>query len=59
MHKSVNLQEHVNVILGGLPKEYDAAVALINSELLSAAPFSVDDIEYVLLAKEVWIEKKN
>ncbi|PNX95245.1 retrovirus-related Pol polyprotein from transposon TNT 1-94 [Trifolium pratense] len=53
--RSVNLQEHANVILGGLPKEYDAAVALINSELLSAAAFSVDDIEYILLA----IEKKN
>ncbi|GAU45096.1 hypothetical protein TSUD_85820 [Trifolium subterraneum] len=57
--RSVNLKEHVNAILGGLPKEYNAAVALINSESLSAAPFSVDDIEYVLLASEVWIEKKN
>ncbi|PNX79394.1 retrovirus-related Pol polyprotein from transposon TNT 1-94 [Trifolium pratense] len=57
--RSVNLQEHVNVILGGLPKEYDASVTLINNELLSADPFSVDDIEYMLLASEVCIEKKS
>ncbi|WJX46245.1 hypothetical protein P8452_33064 [Trifolium repens] len=57
--RSVNLQEHVDVILGGLPEEYDAAVTLINNEFLSAAPCSLDEIEYVLLVREVWIEEKN
>jgi hypothetical protein len=55
----VNFQEQVDVILGGLPEEYDTAVTLINNESLSSAPCSLDEIEYVLLVREVWIEEKN
>jgi hypothetical protein len=57
--RSVNFQEQVDVILGGLPEEYDTAVTLINNESLSSAPCSLDEIEYVLLVREVWIEEKN
>jgi hypothetical protein len=53
--RPVNLQEHVDVILEGLPEEYDAAVMLINNK----PPSSVDEIEYILLVCEVWIEEKK
>ncbi|GAU45095.1 hypothetical protein TSUD_85810 [Trifolium subterraneum] len=55
----VNLQEHVDVILGGLPEEYNVAVKLINNKSPSTAPYAVDKIEYILLAREVWIDEKK
>ncbi|PNX62244.1 retrovirus-related Pol polyprotein from transposon TNT 1-94 [Trifolium pratense] len=57
--RSVNFQEHINVILGGLPEEYYADVTLINNKSLSTAPCSIEEIEYILLVREVWIEEKK
>jgi hypothetical protein len=57
--RPVNLQKHVDVILEGLPEEYGAAVMLINDKSPSTATCSVDEIEYILLVCEVWIEEKK
>lgn len=53
---SLCAKDHIDAIFDGLPSEYDAFIMSINSRI---DPFSVDDIEYLLLTQKTRIEKNN
>jgi len=56
--RPVNLQEHIDAILEGLPKEYEPSVKCINARSV-ITPCTVQEIEYMLLVCEAWIEEKS
>ena len=49
-------KEHINVIFKGLSTDYDTFILSIE---LRIDPYTVDDIESLLLPQEARIEKKN
>ena len=50
----VSVQEHIDVILDGLPEEYDSFITSITSRL---EPYTVAELESLLLAHESRLEK--
>ncbi|XP_020218432.1 uncharacterized protein LOC109801728 [Cajanus cajan] len=50
----ISEEEHIEAILDGLPEEFDSFITCITSRL---DPYSVDDIEALLLAQEERFEK--
>ena len=54
--QTTDLKEHIDVILEGLPSEYENFVTAIN---LRVEPYTVNDLESLLLSHEVLLEKKQ
>ena len=52
----VSIQEHVDVILDGLPEEYDGFITSITSRL---EPYSVAKLESLLLLHEAYLERHS
>jgi len=51
---NVSTEDHLEVILDGLPEEYDSFITSVTSRL---DPYTVDDIEALLLAQEERFDK--
>ena len=49
-------KKHIDVIFEGLSTDYDTFILSIESHI---DPYTIDDIESLLLAQEARIEKKN
>ena len=49
-------KKHIDVIFEGLSSDYDTFILSIESRI---DPYTVDDIESLLLTQEARIEKKN
>ncbi|KAH1143458.1 hypothetical protein GYH30_033946 [Glycine max] len=52
--ETVSNSEHLDLILNGLPDEYESSDSLITSRF---DPFTIDEVETLLLACEVCIER--
>lgn len=53
---NLTTKDHVDAIFEGIPPEYETFVTSVNSRM---EPYSVDEIESLLLAQEVKIEKNT
>ena len=53
---SVSTKDHIDAILDGLPSEYETFTVSVNTR---SDPYSVDEIESLLLAQEARIERIN
>nr|KYP65579.1 hypothetical protein KK1_011826 [Cajanus cajan] len=51
---SVSLQEHIDVILEGLPKDYSSVILVIKSKL---DPLSIKEVETLLLTHKMCLKK--
>lgn len=51
--KIVYNSEHLDLILDGLPNEYELSISMITSRF---DPFTIDEVETLLLARKVQIE---
>ena len=49
-------KKHIDVIFEGLSTDYDTFILSIESHI---DPYTIDDVESLLLAQEAMIEKKN
>ncbi|CAH9139987.1 unnamed protein product, partial [Cuscuta epithymum] len=54
--ESVTTKDHIDVILEGLPEEYESFVSSVSSRSI-LDPISVSDLEALLLAKELRLKK--
>ena len=51
---SISTSDHIDAIFEGLPSEHDTLITVVTTRTNS---YTVDEIEYVLLAQERCIEK--
>jgi len=51
---TVSSKDHIDVVLDGLPKEYDAFITSITSRL---GPYTIEDFEALLLTQQERFEK--